>query len=101
MEIEFRDKTLALVETDQAPETRLPVAVINSLRDKLVFLRAAPDERSLPKLEEFALRKDGRGRTIHSNKQAISTDFCHRYRKQAQQDDDSQSVEPRLAQREL
>ena len=47
MEIEFRDKTLALVETEKAPETRLGLSVINSLRDKLVFLRAAADERSL------------------------------------------------------
>jgi plasmid maintenance system killer protein len=46
MEIEFRDKTLALVETDRAPETHLPLAVINSLRDKLIYLRAAADERS-------------------------------------------------------
>ena len=47
MEVEFRDKDLALVETDRAAETRLPVAVINSLRDKLVVIRAAPDERTL------------------------------------------------------
>ena len=36
MEVEFRDKTLAFVETDQAAETKLPFAVINSLRQKLV-----------------------------------------------------------------
>jgi proteic killer suppression protein len=47
MEVDFQDKALELVETDQAAETRLPVAVINSLRDKLVVIRAAPDERTL------------------------------------------------------
>lgn len=47
MEIEFRDKGLALVETERAAESRLPIAVINSLRQKLVVIRAAPDERTL------------------------------------------------------
>lgn len=47
MEIDFHDKSLALVETDRAAETRLPIAVINSLRQKLVVIRAAPDERTL------------------------------------------------------
>jgi proteic killer suppression protein len=70
MEIEFRDKTLALVETDQAPETRLPLAVINSLRDKLVFLRAAPDERSLRNWKSLHYEKmEGDERSIRINKQ--------------------------------
>ena len=47
MEIEFRDKSLELIETERAAETKLPTAVIDSLRDKLVVLRAAPDERKL------------------------------------------------------
>jgi proteic killer suppression protein len=47
MEIEFLDKSLELVETERAAETKLPTAVIDSLRDKLVVLRAAPDERTL------------------------------------------------------
>ena len=47
MDIEFRDKALALVETDRAAETRLPISVINSLRNKLAVIRAAPDERTL------------------------------------------------------
>jgi plasmid maintenance system killer protein len=42
MDVEFRDKTLALVETEQAGQTKLPFAVINSLRQKLVVIRAAP-----------------------------------------------------------
>lgn len=47
MEVEFRDTKLELVETDRAAETKLPVGVINSLRNKLRFLRSVPDERSL------------------------------------------------------
>lgn len=70
MEIEFRDKTLALVETDQAPETRLPLAVINSLRDKLNFLRAAADERSLRNWKSLHYEKmEGEERSIRINKQ--------------------------------
>jgi proteic killer suppression protein len=47
MIVEYRDKNLALVETDRAAETRLPIAVINSMRQKLVVIRAAPDDRTL------------------------------------------------------
>lgn len=73
MEIEFRNKTLELVETDRAAETKLPIAVINSLRDKLVILRAAPDERTLRNwqslhYEKLKGDKDGQ-RSIRINKQ--------------------------------
>lgn len=47
MEIEYRDKRLALIPTVRAAETRLPVSVIKSLREKLVVISAAPDERTL------------------------------------------------------
>src|SRR5258708_22680094 len=53
------------------------------------------------KLEKFTLRKDGGGRTIHTNKQAISADFYYRYGEHAKQDDNSQGVEPRLTRGEL
>ena len=70
MEIEFRDKTLALVETDQAAETRLSLAVINSLRDKLVFIRAAADERSLRNWKSLHYEKmEGEERSIRINEQ--------------------------------
>ena len=70
MEIEFRDKTLALVETEKAPETRLGLSVINSLRDKLVFLRAAADERSLRNWKSLHYEKmEGEERSIRINKQ--------------------------------
>jgi len=70
MEVEFRDKTLALVETDRATETRLPLSVINSLRQKLVVLRATPDERTLRNWKSLHYEKmDGEERSIRLNKQ--------------------------------
>ena len=47
MDVTFQDKRLALIETDRAAETGLPISVINSCRQKLVVIRAAPDERTL------------------------------------------------------
>lgn len=47
MDVHFQDEALALIETDRAYETRLPVPVINAFRQKLVTIRAAPDERTL------------------------------------------------------
>ena len=47
MEVLYKDKKLALLETDRAAETRLPVSVISSFRTKIYVVRAAPDERSL------------------------------------------------------
>jgi proteic killer suppression protein len=47
MEIVFADENLALVETDQAGKTGLPVAVIKSARTKLNVLRAIADDRGL------------------------------------------------------
>lgn len=47
MKVEFTDASLALIETNRAGETRLPVGVIKSARRKLTVLRAAPDERTL------------------------------------------------------
>ena len=47
MKIVFRDQRLALIQTERAAETRLPISVIKSCREKLVILAAAPDERTL------------------------------------------------------
>lgn len=47
MRIVFARAELALIETDEAGATRLPVAVIKSARRKLMVLRAAVDDRSL------------------------------------------------------
>lgn len=43
MEIDFEDESLALIETEAAADTRLPVAVIQTARHRLCILRAAPD----------------------------------------------------------
>ena len=70
MDVEFRDKTLALIETDRAAETRLPISVINSLRQKLVVIRAAPDERTLRNWKSLHYEKmGGDERSIRINKQ--------------------------------
>ena len=47
MEVEFADELLALIETEQAGQTRFSVAVIKSARRKLTVIRAAEDERTL------------------------------------------------------
>lgn len=47
MDVVFADTTLALVETEDAGQTKLPVPVIKSARRKLTVIRAAPDDRAL------------------------------------------------------
>ena len=93
MDVEFRDKTLALIETDRAAETRLPISVINSLRQKLVVIRAAPDERTLRNWKSHSLRKDGRRRAVHPNQQTISFNFHTQHGMQAEQNDHFEGVE--------
>jgi proteic killer suppression protein len=73
MEIVFADESLALIETDEAGTTRLPVSVIKSARRKLTVLRAALDDRSLRnwKSLHYEKLKGGRGsqRSIRLNDQ--------------------------------
>ena len=72
MDIEFWDKSLSLIETDRASETKLPALVINSFRDKMVVLRAAPDERTLrnwKSLHYEKLKGQEGERSIRLNKQ--------------------------------
>jgi proteic killer suppression protein len=72
MEIEFLDDRTALVETDRAAKSRYPIEVINSLRRKLVVLRAAPDERTLRNwrsLHYEKLDRPGDQRSIRINQQ--------------------------------
>ncbi len=47
MDIVFADPILALIETEAAGQTKLPVPVIKSVRRKLTVIRAAPDDRAL------------------------------------------------------
>ena len=73
MRIVFDDQELALIETDEAGATRLPVGVIKSARRKLTVLRAAIDDRSLrnwKSLHYEKLRGDREGqRSIRLNDQ--------------------------------
>jgi proteic killer suppression protein len=58
MKVVFRDERLALVETERAAaETGLPIAVIAACRKKLVFLRAATDERDLRNWKSLRFEK--------------------------------------------
>ena len=73
MDVEFQDKRLALIETDRAAETRLPISVINSCRQKLVVIRAAPNEQTLRNWKSLHYEKlkgdrDGQ-RSIRINRQ--------------------------------
>jgi proteic killer suppression protein len=73
MDIVFADATLALIETEDAGATKLPVPVIKSARRKLTVLRAAIDDRSLrnwKSLHYERLRGDRAGqRSIRLNDQ--------------------------------
>jgi proteic killer suppression protein len=72
MEIDFEDPRVALVETDRAAESRYPIEVINSLRQKLIVIRAAPDERTLrnwKSLHYEKLERSGDQRSIRINMQ--------------------------------
>ena len=73
MDVVFSDIKLELIETDQAHETKLPVAIISSCRAKLVFLRSIYDERDLrnwKSLHYEKLQDDREGqRSVRLNKQ--------------------------------
>lgn len=70
MQIEFADKKLALVETVDVPKTKLPISVIESMRNKLQFLRNVPDERSLRNWRSLHYeRMEGEERSIRLNDQ--------------------------------
>ena len=72
MEIIFRDTKLALIETDRAAETGFSIAIIRSVRRKLVVMRAAPDERTLRNWKSLHYEKlagKGDSRSIRLNDQ--------------------------------
>ena len=56
MDIEFADERLALIETEGAAETYLPVAVIQAARQRLNIIRAAPDVRTLYNWKSLGLQ---------------------------------------------
>ncbi|MDZ5698659.1 hypothetical protein [Chelativorans sp. M5D2P16] len=56
MDIEFADPRLALIETEAAADTRLPVAVIQSARRRFSIMRAAPDARTLHNWKSLRLK---------------------------------------------
>lgn len=70
MDIVYADKKLALVETEEAPKTKLPISVIESMRNKIRFLRNAPDERSIRNWKSLHYEKmEGDEKSIRLNDQ--------------------------------
>jgi toxin HigB-1 len=70
MDIVYADKKLAMVETDEAPKTKLPISVIESMRNKVRFLRNAPDERSIRNWKSLHYEKmEGDEKSIRLNDQ--------------------------------
>lgn len=47
MEVTFKDHHLQRLMTEDAGDTGFPISVINATRKKVLFLEAAPDERTL------------------------------------------------------
>lgn len=75
MEVEFKDKRLAKIENGDATDlatSGAPLEIIERLRSRLIFLRAAPDERSIRNFKSLHYEKlkgdrDGQ-RSIRLNK---------------------------------
>ena len=65
MDIEFADSRLALIETERAADTKLPVAVIQSARHRLGIMRAAPDLRTMQNWKSLGLRARGGAGSEH------------------------------------
>jgi proteic killer suppression protein len=57
MRIEFADRRLALIRTDQAHELGLPEGVIKSCRRKLLMIEAASTELTLRNLKSLNYKK--------------------------------------------
>jgi toxin HigB-1 len=66
MDIEFEDNRLALLETEAAADTDLPVAVIQSARQRLSIMRAAPDVRTMENWRSLGLQARGGPSAEHS-----------------------------------
>ena len=57
MKVRYADASMALIKTDRAHKTGLPVAVIASARRKIHFLRQANDERDIRAMKSLRLEK--------------------------------------------
>lgn len=57
MRIEFADKGLARICTDEAHKLGLPIAVIKAARNRIVQMEAASDERDLRNLKSLNYKK--------------------------------------------
>jgi toxin HigB-1 len=57
MKIEFADKDLALIRTDQAHKLGLPIGVIQSCRNKLLAIEAASTELTLRNWKSLDYKK--------------------------------------------
>lgn len=73
MKVEYADKRLAKIATDEAHKLGLPIAVIKSARRKIIQLEQAPDERTLRNWKSLNFKKLGGDksgkRTIRVNDQ--------------------------------
>ncbi len=65
MEIEFADSRLALIETERAADTKLPVAVIQSARHRLNVIRAAPDIQTMQNWKSLGLKTRDEANSEH------------------------------------
>lgn len=57
MRVEFSDRSLARICTDEAHKLGLPVAVIKAARNRIAQLEAASDERDLRNLKSLNYKK--------------------------------------------
>lgn len=60
MDVRFGEQSLALIETGQAAETKLPVGVIGTARRRLAIMRAAPDFDTLRNWKSFGLSSEAK-----------------------------------------
>jgi toxin HigB-1 len=65
MDIEFAHDLWALIETERAAETQLPVAAIQSARLRLRIIRAAPDMQTMRNWRSLDLRTQGTAEFEH------------------------------------
>jgi plasmid maintenance system killer protein len=66
MDIEFAHSRLALIETDRAADTKLPVVVIQPARQRLRMIRAAPDVRTMLNWKSLGLGPRGGAADEHA-----------------------------------